>query len=565
MGRPRQRVALTYKVHLGQSWAKRTMADMDRLGDDANADLRVYARTVWRHRWLIVATVVVAVGGAVGVSLIQTPVYEGTADVIVKPSETQQILSPSNQSGPDAQVAARDVDAETAVLQSKVIQDAAKHKLGHTPDVTISSDSANSNIISVSARSTSPRAAAHDANTYADTYVAFRRKQNVDELVQAGEQIQGAVSQIDSRIPSLPAGSSALTTAQAQRAFLQQQLDQLQVSANLDRVGGAEVLGRAAVPRSPVEPQPARNAAIALAVALLLGIGLAFLREYFEDKINSREDLERAAANIPVLGLIPRVPGWGNRGAPYNVSLDAPRSPATETFRTLRTSIQFLGVNRKLATIQVTSARIGEGKTTVCANLAVAFARAGRTVTILGCDLRRPRIHEFVGLSNDVGFTSLLLGEASLVDALQPVPGEPNLTLLSAGPPPPNPSELLSSARAREIITSIEKTADLVLVDSPPLLPVSDGLVISGIVDGTLLVVSMKLSSRRELDRSLQILAQVDAPVIGTILNNAELGETYGGYGRGYLEPATSSNGDRVPRSASQTTRRRAGPPKQRR
>lgn len=526
------------------------MPEMETVGDEGSTDLRDYGRTVWRRRWLIVATTAIAVAAAVGVSVLQTPIYEGTADVIIQPSETQQILNPANQNGQGSQVATRDVDAETAVLRSKVVQDATKQKLGHTPDVSISSDSANSNIVSVSARSTNASTAAADANAYADTYVAFRQKQNVDQLLQAGEQIQAAISQIDVRLSRLPAGSPDLTAAQSQRVFLQQQLDQLQVSANLNKVGGAQVLGRASVPTSPVEPQPLRNAAIALALGLLLGIGLAFLREYLDDTISSREDLERAAEDLPVLGQIPRVPEWRDRRVPYLVSLDAPTAPAAEAYRTLRTSIQFLGVDRKLESIQITSSRTGDGKTTILANLAVAFARAGHSVTVICCDLRRPRIHEFFGLPNDIGFTSLLLGEASLVDALQPVPEERNLAVLSAGPPPPNPSELLSTGRAREVITSIEKSADLVLIDSPPVLPVSDALIVSGMVDATLLVASVKSSSRRELHRAIEILRQLDAPLIGTVLNNLELAETDAadgyGYGYGYLKSSASSgpNGD---------------------
>ncbi len=290
---------------------------------------------------------------------------------------------------------------------------------------------------------------------------------------------------------------------------------------------------------------------------LLLGIALAFLREDLDDSITSREDLERATGEMPVLGQIPRVPGWRDRKAPYLVTFEAPNSHAAEAYRTLRTSIQFLGVDRTLNSVQVTSAQPGEGKTTTLANLAVAFARAGRSVTVVGCDLRRPRVHEFFGLSNEVGFTSLLLGEVTVSDALQRVPGEANLFVLSAGPPPPNPSELLSSARAREVVASIEKSSDLVLIDSPPVLPVSDALVVSGMVDATLLVASVKASSGRALHRSVEVLHQVDAVIVGTVLNNAESQETYGSYGYSDSAPYGSnrSNGENTRRERRQENR----------
>ena len=513
------------------------MPEVDEDGEGGAPDLRDYARTLWRRRWLIILTVVVAVGAAVVLSVLQTPVYEATADLIIQNSGTQQILNGTQQ---NAQDAARNVDTETAVLGSRLVKDAAKKDLGHQPDVSVSS-SATSDVVSVSARSTNARRAALDANIYAATYVTLRRKQNVDDLLQAGEQIQAKITDIDARLPGLASGSAAFTTAEQQRAFLQQQLDQLQVSANLNQVGGARILSKADVPDTPVLPQPVRNVAIALVLGLLVGIGVAFLREYLDDTITSREDLERASGELPVLGQIPRVPGWRDRKAAYVVTRDEPNSPAAEAYRTLRTSIQFLGVDRPLASIQVTSSRISDGKTTTIANLAIAFARAGRSVTIVCCDLRRPRIHEFFGLSNAIGFTSVMLGEVSVTGALQQVPGEANLTVLSAGPPPPNPSELLSSARAREVMASILKSSDLVLVDSPPVLPVSDALVVSGMVDATLIVASTKSSSRRALRRAVDVLRQVDAPLVGTVLNNVASVESYGTYG--YAAHAAAPNG----------------------
>ena len=385
-------------------------------------------------------------------------------------------------------------------MRSRVVQDAATRALGHEPNVSISSDT-SSDVVTISARSTSARRAATDANSYAEAYVALRRNSNIDDLAQAGEQLQAKITEIDRRLPGLPPGSPEASTAGQQRAFLQQQLDQLQVSANLNQVGGARVLSRADVPDTPVEPQPVRDVAIALVLGLLLGVGLAFLREYFDDTVSSRDDLERATDGLPVLGEISQVSAWRDRDAPHVVSREAPSSPAAEGYRTLRTAIQFLGVERSLKSIQITSPGADDGKTTTLANLAVAFARLGIKVTVVCCDLRQPRLHEFFGLANNVGFTSVLLGQASTAEALQKVAGEPDIAVLSAGPPPPNPSELLASARARQVIGALEEASDLVLVDSPPILPVTDGILISGMTEGTLLVAERKV-----------LLAAGDAP-----------------------------------------------------
>ena len=388
--------------------------------------------------------------------------------------------------------------------------------------------------MNVTARSSNAARAATDANAYANVYVALRRSQNVNDLAQAARQVQVQIDQLNLRIRSLSAGSAARSTAQQQLVFLQQQLDQLQVSANLNQVAGARVLSPADVPTSPVSPKPLRNAVIALVLGLLLAIGLAFLREYLDDTIITREDLERAGG-LPVLGEIPRIAGWRDREAVHLVTADAPHSAAAEAYRTLRTSIEFLAFDRDLECIQVSSSQTDDGKTTTLANLALAFAQAGTVVTIVCCDLRLPRIHEFFGLPNEVGFTSVLLGKTTVIDALQLVPSHPNLSVISAGPPPPNPSELLSSGRARDVISSIKKSTSsgLVFVDSPPVLPVADALIVSGMVDATLLVAGAKSSSRRSLQRSIQMLRQVNAPLIGTVLNNAEVTSRDESYGYG--------------------------------
>jgi capsular exopolysaccharide synthesis family protein len=194
--------------------------------------------------------------------------------------------------------------------------------------------------------------------------------------------------------------------------------------------------------------------------------------------------------------------------------------------------VKFLGLDRPARVIQVTSTSQGEGKTTTIANLAITLAQAGDNVAVVCCDLRRPRVHEFLQCDNAIGLTSVLLGEATTSEALQPVAGTDRLHLLASGPQPPNPSELLSWPRTEEVIRGLLADHDYVLIDSPPTLPVTDALVISRVADATLVVASIGQTKRRQAHRAIELLTQVGAPVVGTVLNGVEAGDTYtyGGY-----------------------------------
>jgi capsular exopolysaccharide synthesis family protein len=234
-----------------------------------------------------------------------------------------------------------------------------------------------------------------------------------------------------------------------------------------------------------------------------------------------------------------------------------PRSHAAEAYRTVRTSIEFLSLDHPITSVQVTSALAAEGKTTTLSNLAVTFAKGGQRVIVLCCDLRRPRVHEFFGLDNRIGFTSVLFGESPLQEAIQDVPSDGlPLRLVASGPLPPNPAELLSSNRAASVIEALHERCDLLLIDSPPVLPVTDALVLAGLVDGVLLVGDSGATTKRSLGRAVELLRQVDAPLVGGVLNGVGARTEYGyQYGKDYYayhaEPAgkrsraraSSSNG----------------------
>jgi capsular exopolysaccharide synthesis family protein len=395
--------------------------------------------------------------------------------------------------------------------------------------------------------------------------VTVRRQATVADLLAAANEIQQQIvgteaelAELEKPITALDAQIVAAGTAAArasltsQRDQLQQdiarkrlaletrrsgyadQLDKLRLASNLTQTGGAQIVSQAEPSTSPVKPTPRRDAIVALFVGLLLGVGVAFLREYLDDSVRTKEDLDIATDGLPVLAMVPEVESWKDRKVPTLVSLTDPKSAAAEAYRALRTSVQFLGIEQPMTVIQVTSPTSSEGKTTTIANLGVALARAGKRVVIVDCDLRRPRVESFFGIDNTTGFTSVLIGDVVLADAVQRVPDEPWLAVLPAGPAAPNPSELLSLGRAREIFDNLRTHVDYVLVDGPPVLPVADAIVLAGMVDATLLIATARVTSKRQVHRALELLRQVDAPLIGSILNGLEHGSAGYGYGDPY-------------------------------
>lgn len=217
--------------------------------------------------------------------------------------------------------------------------------------------------------------------------------------------------------------------------------------------------------------------------------------------------------------------------APNLITVAEPRSPVSEAYRQLRTNIQFYALDRSLQTVLVTSAGAEEGKSTTLANLAVTFAEAGRKVLMVDCDLRRPSLHKLFGEANDSGLTTVIREEKTLEDAVIPTEVK-GLSLLTSGPLPPNPSELLGSQRMDRLIEALRSHAEVVLFDAPPTVAVTDAVVLGPKMDGVLLVVSAGRTKRDHALRAKSLLEKVNAKVLGVVLNNTKLdGNLYNYYG----------------------------------
>ncbi|KQR05998.1 chromosome partitioning protein [Arthrobacter sp. Leaf145] len=277
---------------------------------------------------------------------------------------------------------------------------------------------------------------------------------------------------------------------------------------------GLSIITPAEAPLEPSAPNTKLNLVLGLALGLAVGIGIAVLRSTLDSRIRSEADL-RGITDSPLLGGIAYDADASSRPLLTQV---AQQSQRAESFRQLRTNLQFANVADHAKTVLVTSSIPGEGKSTTATNLAIALAQAGQTICLVDADLRRPRINEYLGLERNAGLTTALIGAADVNDLLQQW-GEDELYVLTAGQIPPNPSELLGSEEMKRLIVRLEQVFDTVIIDAPPLLPVTDAAVLSQHVGGVLAVVGAHKTKQHDLEKSLASLTLVGANILGLVLN----------------------------------------------
>jgi capsular exopolysaccharide synthesis family protein len=283
---------------------------------------------------------------------------------------------------------------------------------------------------------------------------------------------------------------------------------------------------RASLPASPETPKPARNIAIGLGVGVLLGIGLALLRDRFDNTVKNREALEEIAG----AGLVANIPFDKERRKDTAIAFTSAHSAIAEAFRTLRTNLQFLDVDNPPRVLIITSSVPGEGKTTTATNLALALAEAEHNVVLVDGDMRRPKLDKHFDLVGSVGFSTVLSGQTSLEEVLQKT-RFPGLTVLTSGAVPPNPSELLGSLAAQKVLSELRSSFDYVVVDSSPLMAVMDAAVLASDADGVLLIARFGETQREQLAHSVGNLKNVGARILGTILTMTPArGSAYYGY-----------------------------------
>ncbi|MSP11769.1 MAG: polysaccharide biosynthesis tyrosine autokinase [Chloroflexi bacterium] len=352
-----------------------------------------------------------------------------------------------------------------------------------------------------------------------------------EDLQNKIKETQGAIDKLQSQLTT-ETGARGVQDLQSQINGLQQKVTTWQGNyASLltflkgGQVNFLSVVDPAPLPARPFSPNVRLNVLLASLVGLLLASGGAFLLEYLDDTVKTGEDVERHLG-VPALGAIGRIQDVENPKDQL-VTLNHPRSPISEGYRVLRTGVQFSSVHNPGGMLMVTSAMPSEGKTTTISNLAISMAQAGKRVILVDTDLRRPSVHRIMGMSNGVGLTNLILDpNMKIEDALQPGPVE-SLSVLTSGPLPPNPAELLGSPEMHRIMDGLQSRADMVLFDSPPILAVADASILGGRCAGVLLVVDAGRTRTDMARRAKETLDQVGIKVLGVVLN--KIGSRHGG------------------------------------
>jgi tyrosine-protein kinase len=524
----------------------------DRVSGARPAD---YFRVARERKWVILGTVVLAVALAMLFSLLQTPLYRATSDVVRQTATLDQTLFGTSVF--ESQDTDRQLQTAARLVQLKAVAQMVKDELQSSRSVesllgTVTVEtSSDTDLIHISAESPDPAEAAAVANSFARQFIEYRKQANKSILASAAEEV---LAKLAGMTPEELASESGATLAQRHEELVILQAMQ---------TGGFELVQEASVPDSTVSPRPFRNAGFALIGGLILGILLAFLLDSVDRRIKSEEQMEREFG-LPVLASVPKVGRrWRakrNGRAKDIIGFTEADSPFLEAYRTLRSNLRFYQMERPARTLLITSGLAQEGKTVTAINLALSLALSGARVTLLETDLRRPMIDQYLDLDNEVGVSTVLAGTSTFRDSLQVahVPSfatdarfaataqtagatmQRALLCMTSGPLPPNPAELLNSARMKELVETAAEHSEYVLIDTPPLLLVSDALNLAGHADGVIVAAKMKGTTLDEARDVRTALERSGCRVLGIVANG--VGKRRGSYYRAHYKGYRTSS-----------------------
>lgn len=533
-----------------------------------------YLHVLARWKWVIIVVALVLTVAGAAYTWTRTPMYSASAQLLyVKQID---ISSPLTQSYTDTTAQRAEIESVPTVIQSNQVRTAAEMQMkassvaaGYSVTAVLqlgADGSSYSNVVTIEAASADPEAAADAANAYSAAFIEWGRD-------SARSQVADAIAVVQSRMDSYTSSASTDTSEYAALKTSLEQLQLLEASAS----GSFKVITAASPPSAPFSPDTKRGVVLALVAGLVLGIALAFLLEQFDTRLHGDDQISELL-ELPIIGHVPSI-GVTGREADVLPTLTDPTGRTAEAYRLLRSNLEFVGFDSDMRVLLVSSSLQGEGKSVTVCNLAVALALAGKKVVLIDADLRSPRVHAYLGVPNAAGVSTVLARRIAVDDALSivalesrsrqngaliittqvsdsagrplvsrakgPAPAEvfadaawpdepggaPLLRVLTSGPLPPNPGEMVASPRFGEIVEHVRGEADVVLIDAPAMLPVGDTAALARIVDGLVYVVNPARVRRPVLQQARSQLRHLPCSLLGVIEVAERKGQgQYSGY-----------------------------------
>lgn len=514
-----------------------------------------YAHTLWHWFWLLILVALAAGAVAYYFTNQQPRVYQSVSRAIVNVVSRSDYYDSYTATYTSQRLA--ETYAQTMITET--LLQTVSDSLGYPVTGIVKATSVeNSPVFTVTVTDSDPQKAADTANA---VVAAFAEKVVMDQNSRFQELKSSLETEIDSLDDTLTKVNYELAllemketeyqeavnrAAELEKAGLeptkvvrdpqdyvkraelelvksQYQSNRASLYANLQSIRLTEVqsattisqLSQAVPVNEPIQPQPIRSAGLAALVGFLVAAGTVFLVAYLQDEVRDPSEISHRWG-VPVIGTITN---FGTDEEPL-ITMSKPRMPVSEAFRSLRTNLQFSGIETPIKSVLVTSPSPSDGKSSIAANLATVLAQSDKKVLIVDGDMRRPTMHKIFKLSNRVGLSDYFIRTSDKMTGVVKKTAGKNLSVVTSGSLPPNPSELLSSTKMREVITQLTDQFDMVIIDSPPLLAVTDALVMTKNVDGVILVLDPKRTKRAAINQAVEQLKRVNARLLGVVLNN---------------------------------------------